>query len=85
MMNFKMLKSALAYARDKAETLDKQVNASLTTNATLLREEIIDWMVENFSCSFATLVESAELGRNDELSFFCTSPSLPWNPPPPSR
>jgi uncharacterized protein len=47
LMNFKMLKSALSYARDKGETLGKQVNASLTTNATLLREEIIDWMVEN--------------------------------------
>ena len=29
------------------EPLGKQVNASLTTNATLLREEIIDWIVEN--------------------------------------
>jgi len=47
LLNFKMLKSALAYARDRAEPLGKQVNASLTTNATLLREEIIDWIVEN--------------------------------------
>ena len=42
-----MLQSSLAYAKDKGAALGKQVNASLTTNATLLREEVIDWMVEN--------------------------------------
>src|SRR4051812_14481674 len=44
----------------------------------------MDWMVVNFSCSFATLVESAELGSQDELSFFWTSPSLPRYEPPES-
>ena len=47
LMNFKMLKSALAYAKEKGAAQGKEVNASLTTNATLLREEIIDWIVEN--------------------------------------
>ena len=47
LLNFKMLKSTLAYARQRGEELGKQVNASLTTNATLLREEIVDWFIEN--------------------------------------
>ena len=47
LLNFKVLKSALAYARERAGTLGKTVDTSLTTNATLLREEIIDWIVEN--------------------------------------
>ncbi|HMA24159.1 MAG TPA: radical SAM protein, partial [Gemmatimonadaceae bacterium] len=47
LMNFKMLQSALAYARERGAALGKEVNASLTTNATLLREEIIDWIVAN--------------------------------------
>jgi uncharacterized protein len=47
LLNFKMLQTALAYARERAEALGKVVNASLTTNATLLREEIVDWIVEN--------------------------------------
>jgi uncharacterized protein len=47
LMNFKMLQSALAYARERGVALGKEVNASLTTNATLLREEIIDWIVAN--------------------------------------
>src|SRR5262249_41571293 len=47
LLNFKMLKSALAYAKERAAPLGKQVNASLTTNATLLRDEVIDWIVEN--------------------------------------
>jgi len=47
LMNFKVLKSALAYARGIGAERGKEVNASLTTNATLLREEVIDWIVEN--------------------------------------
>jgi uncharacterized protein len=47
LLNFKVLRSALAYAQDRAKTLGKTVDTSLTTNATLLREEIIDWIVEN--------------------------------------
>jgi uncharacterized protein len=47
LLNFKVLRSALAYARERATVLGKAVDASLTTNATLLREEIIDWIVEN--------------------------------------
>ena len=47
LLNFKMLKTALGYARERGAELGKQVDASLTTNATLLREEIIDWIVAN--------------------------------------
>ncbi len=47
LLNFKVLKSALSYAKDRAATLGKTVDTSLTTNATLLREEIVDWIVEN--------------------------------------
>jgi uncharacterized protein len=47
LLNFKVLKSALAYAKERALALGKTVDTSLTTNATLLREEIIDWIVEN--------------------------------------
>jgi uncharacterized protein len=42
-----VLRSALAYAREQAAALGKEVDVSLTTNATLLRDEIIDWIVEN--------------------------------------
>ena len=47
LLNFKVLKSALAYAKTRGAELGKTVDASLTTNATLLRSEIIDWLVEN--------------------------------------
>ncbi|MEO6445799.1 MAG: quinohemoprotein amine dehydrogenase maturation protein [Gemmatimonadaceae bacterium] len=47
LLNFKVLQSALAYAKERAGALGKTVDASLTTNATLLRDEIIDWMVDN--------------------------------------
>ena len=47
LLNFKVLVGALAYARQRATELGKTVDASLTTNATLLRDEVIDWIVEN--------------------------------------
>lgn len=46
LLNFPVLKSTVGYARKKAEELGKQVDFSLTTNATLLRPEIIEWLVE---------------------------------------
>jgi uncharacterized protein len=47
LLNFRMLQKALAYANEKAAQLGKEVDVSLTTNATLLREEVIDWLVAN--------------------------------------
>lgn len=47
LLNFKVLKSTVAYARARGAELGKTVNFSLTTNATLLRPEIIEWLVEN--------------------------------------
>ncbi len=46
LLNFKVLRYALSYAKGRAAELGKTVDASLTTNATLLRDEIIDWMVD---------------------------------------
>jgi uncharacterized protein len=47
LLNYKVLRSALAYARERATALGKEVDVSLTTNATLLRDEVIDWIVDN--------------------------------------
>ena len=47
LLNFKVLRYALGYAQERARAAGKAVDTSLTTNATLLREEIIDWIVEN--------------------------------------
>jgi uncharacterized protein len=45
LLNYQVLRSALSYARERAAALGKTVNPSLTTNATLLKSEIIDWIV----------------------------------------
>ena len=47
LLNFKLLKSTVAYARRRAEEVGKEVDFSLTTNATLLKPEIVDWLAEN--------------------------------------
>jgi uncharacterized protein len=47
LMNFAVLQSSVAYARERAQALGKQVLFGLTTNATLLKPHIIDWLAEN--------------------------------------
>jgi uncharacterized protein len=46
LMNFPVLKSAVAYARRRASELGKDVDFSLTTNATLLRPDVIDFLAD---------------------------------------
>jgi uncharacterized protein len=47
LMNFKVLQGAVAYARERATALGKEVQFGLTTNATLLKPHIIEWLAEN--------------------------------------
>jgi uncharacterized protein len=47
LMNFPVLKETIAYARRRADEVGKKVDFSLTTNATLLRPEIIEFLIEN--------------------------------------
>jgi uncharacterized protein len=47
LLNFPVLKSTIAYARRRAAELDKEIDFSLTTNATLLRPDIIEFLAEN--------------------------------------
>jgi uncharacterized protein len=47
LLNFPVLKKTIAYARTRAAELNKQVDFSLTTNATLLKPEIIEFLAEN--------------------------------------
>lgn len=47
LLNFPLLKSAVVYADSKAVTEGRKVEYSLTTNATLLTEEIVDFLAEH--------------------------------------
>ncbi len=47
LLNFPVLKSAIAYARQRAAELGKEVDFSLTTNATLLRPDVIEFLADN--------------------------------------
>jgi uncharacterized protein len=47
LLNFPVLKQTIAYARRRAAELGKEVDFSLTTNATLLRPEIIEFLADN--------------------------------------
>jgi uncharacterized protein len=47
LLNFKVLKFAVPYAKDRAAELGKEIDFSLTTNATLLKEEIIEFLAEH--------------------------------------
>ncbi|MBS1818326.1 MAG: quinohemoprotein amine dehydrogenase maturation protein [Acidobacteria bacterium] len=47
LLNFKVLKETIAYARQRAAELGKDVDFSLTTNATLLKPDVIEYLVQN--------------------------------------
>jgi uncharacterized protein len=47
LLNFPVLQKTIAYARQRAAELGKAVDFSLTTNATLLKPEIIEFLAEN--------------------------------------
>jgi uncharacterized protein len=47
LLNFPVLQRTVAYARRRAAEEGKRIDFSLTTNATLLRPEIIQWLAEN--------------------------------------
>jgi uncharacterized protein len=47
LMNFRVLKTAVAYAKARAAELGKEIDFSLTTNATLLKPEIIEFLAEH--------------------------------------
>ena len=47
LLNFPVLKKTIPYARRRAAEMGKQVEFSLTTNATLLQPDIIDFLADN--------------------------------------
>ncbi|HUR33428.1 MAG TPA: radical SAM protein, partial [Vicinamibacterales bacterium] len=47
LMNFPVLKETIAYARERGTAVGKEVDFSLTTNATLLKPDVIEFLVEN--------------------------------------
>jgi len=47
LLNFPVVQSTVAYARRRAAELGKDIDFSLTTNATLLRPEVIEFLVDN--------------------------------------
>jgi uncharacterized protein len=47
LLNLPVLKTAIAYARERAAALGKQVDFSMTTNATLLRSDVIQYLADN--------------------------------------
>jgi uncharacterized protein len=47
LLNFPVMRSTVGYARQRASEFGKEIQFSLTTNATLLNEEIIEFLSEN--------------------------------------
>jgi uncharacterized protein len=47
LLNFKVLKPTVAYARTQAAALGKTIDFSMTTNATLLSADVIDFLAEH--------------------------------------
>jgi uncharacterized protein len=68
LMNFQMLRSATDYAKRKCAEAGKQVEFSLTTNATLLTEQIADFIAEHKIGVTVSIDGNREL--NDKMRVF---------------
>lgn len=68
LLNFPMLRSTVDYAKRKSAEAGKKVEFSLTTNATLLTEEIVDFLAENRVGVTVSIDGDREL--NDQMRVF---------------
>jgi uncharacterized protein len=68
LLNFPLMKWSVKYAREAAAAVGKQVDFSLTTNATLLTEEIADFLAEHRIGVTVSIDGDKEL--NDKMRIF---------------
>jgi uncharacterized protein len=68
LMNFPLLRSSVDYANEKCAAVGKTVEFSLTTNATLLTEEIVDFLSEHRVGVTVSIDGDREL--NDKMRIF---------------
>jgi uncharacterized protein len=68
LMNFKVVRSTIEYAREQAHAAGKYIDFSLTTNATLLTDPVIEYLAENHVGVTISIDGPKEL--NDQLRVF---------------
>src|SRR5262245_41839843 len=68
LLNFPMLRSSVDYAKRKCSEAGKHVEFSLTTNATLLTEEVVDFLAEHKVGITVSIDGDREL--NDKMRVF---------------
>jgi len=68
LLNYPLLRSTVQYAKEKAAAAGKRVEFSLTTNATLLNEQVIDFLAEHRVGVTVSIDGDREL--NDRMRIF---------------
>ncbi|MGH9847149.1 MAG: quinohemoprotein amine dehydrogenase maturation protein [Blastocatellia bacterium] len=68
LMNFKVVRSTIEYAREQAHTAGRYIDFSLTTNATLLTPPVIEFLTENHVGVTISIDGPKEM--NDQLRVF---------------
>ncbi|MBI3245817.1 MAG: quinohemoprotein amine dehydrogenase maturation protein [Deltaproteobacteria bacterium] len=71
LLNFKLMQQVVAYAQEKGRAAGKRVDFSLTTNGTLLTDEIIDFFQEHRFGITVSMDGPREL--HDQRRFFLTA------------
>lgn len=71
LLNFKLMQQVVAYAQEKGRVAGKRVDFSLTTNGTLLTDEIIDFFQEHRFGITVSMDGPREL--HDQRRFFLTA------------
>ena len=68
LLNFPVMRSTVQYAKRRVAELGKRIEFSLTTNATLLTEEIVDFLSEH--CIGVTVSIDGDQELNDKMRVF---------------
>jgi len=71
LLNFKLMQAVVAYAQEKGRAANKHVDFSLTTNGTLLTDEMIDFFQEHHFGITVSIDGPKDL--HDKRRFFLTS------------
>ena len=69
LLNFKTVTTTVTYARERAAALGKDVDFSITTNATLLKPEVIDFLLELLHRDVLPVIpQQGSLGSSGDLA-----------------
>jgi len=69
LVNYEVVQFVVKYAKDRAQHLGKQVNFSLVSNLTLMTEDKLEWLLDNW-VDICTSLDWDEVSHNNSRAWF---------------